>query len=642
MIRRRAHAFLAAVLIALVAVPVGAHAEDVEERVEAIDNVFNPDVVRIPVGGTVVWTNDGRSPHTVTADGGSFGSGDLAPGQTFTRTFTAPGAFPYYCAYHGAKDGAGMAGVVLVGDVPLPGAAGGVGPGREQPPGVPGPTVRVPKDFPTIQEAVDHAEPGGLVLVSPGVYREEVEVTTPFLTIRGTDRNRVILDGEFEYANGIHVVEADGVTVENMTARHYLLNAFYWSGVFGYRGSYLTAYDDGDYGLFAYDSQYGQFDDSYASGHPDSGFYIGQCDPCHAVITDVLAEGNALGFSGTNASGDILIANSEWRDNMAGIVPNTLDSEELPPQRDMVIAGNYVHDNDNLGAPAKALQYPSFGIGILVTGGRGNLVTQNLVEDQRVFGIAVLPMYDRNVWLSGENEVRDNRVRASGLADLALGAISTGGDCFSGNDFSTSAPPAIELIHGCGFSLAPAAGGDLGPTLGTLVRFAQAQSGAFPHGDWRTYAAPPPQPSMPGAAHAPPQPAIAETAVPQSFDIRDARGLYTTPPIDVNQEVTVFGFPLATSWWGLLIGLYGYALPLILYSAWVSIALWDLVRQEAVPNRQRIGWMAAVLLVPVLGPVAYYAFGRSPIQRSLRIMLVAGGMAIYLGVAAIGFAIGSG
>ncbi len=479
------------------------------------------------------------------------------------------------------------------------------------------------------------------MLISPGVYREEVLVTTPFLTIRGIDRNAVILDGEFTRANGINVVEADGVAVENMTARHYLLNGFFWSGVFGFRGSYLTAYNDGAYGIFAYDSQYGQVDHSYASGHPDSGFYIGQCRPCHAVITDVLAENNALGFSGTNAGGDLFVINSEWRDNLSGIVPNTLDSEENPPQRDAVIAGNYVHDNDNPDAPTHPLQYPSFGIGILITGGRGNLVTQNLVEDHDAFGIAVLPNLDENLWIAQDNEIRDNVVRESGRADLALGAPSGGGDCFEGNDFSTSLPAAVEALFGCGFTPFPAGGGDLGVTLGPFVRFAQAQGGNVPGGDWRTAPEPPDQPSMPGAAQAPPQPAIAETAVPQPFHIRDARGLLVTAPTGVDQEVTVLGFPLATTWWGLLIGLYGYVLPLILYAAWVSISLWDLVRQDAVPNRQRIGWMAVVLLAPLLGPVAYYAFGRSPIQRSLRLMLVAGGLLIYLVVAALGFVIGS-
>ena len=93
---------------------------------------------------------------------------------------------------------------------------------------------------------------------------------------------------------------------------------------------------------------------------------------------------------------------------------------------------------------------------------------------------------------------------------------------------------------------------------------------------------------MPGAESAPPDPAIAGTTVPEPARIRDARALDVPASTDVSQEVTVLGISLATSWWGVLIGLYVYALPLILYTAWVSIALWDLVRQEAVPNHPRV------------------------------------------------------
>ena len=65
-----------------------------------------------------------------------------------------------------------------------------------------GATRNVPGDYPTIQSAVDAADPGDLVLVDRGVYRETVSVSTPGLTIRGVDRNEVIIDGEFERFNG--------------------------------------------------------------------------------------------------------------------------------------------------------------------------------------------------------------------------------------------------------------------------------------------------------------------------------------------------------------------------------------------------------------------------------------------------------
>jgi len=533
-----------------------------------------------------------------------------------------------------------MAGIIVVGDAPIPGSTAGVGPGRETPPGLPGATIRVPADQPTIQAAVDHAQPGGLVLISPGVYREAVLVTTPFLTIRGTDRNRVVLDGGFEFDDGIQVVEADGVAVENLTVRNYVLNGLLWSSVFGYRASYVTAYNDGDYGVFAFASRYGQFDHAYASGHPDSGFYIGQCQPCDAVITDVLAEGNALGFSGTNAGGSLFVINSEWRDNMAGIVPNTLDSELLAPQRGVVIAGNWVHDNDDASAPAEPLQYPSLGIGIILNGGRDDVVTQNLVDGHENFGIAILPSPDRNLWLTQGNEVRDNVVRNSGIADLVLGWPAAGGDCFEGNDYSTSLPPAIQWRHGCDSWLRHAPGGSLGAEIGPLTRFLQAQ-GDLEVGDWRSQPPPPPQPSMPAAGSAPPAPAIAGSAVPEPIHIRDARALDVPASTDVSREVTVLGFPLAASWWGVLVGLYAYALPMILYTAWVSIALWDLVRQDAVPNRVRIWWMVGVIAIPLFGPIAYYVFGRSPIQRSLRLMLVAGGLGICVAMTALAVTLGA-
>ena len=70
------------------------------------------------------------------------------------------------------------------------------------------------EQYTTIQDAVDSANTGDLVLISPGVYNESVTVTTSYLTLRGTDRNKVIIDGEFMRENGIQIYETDGVTVE--------------------------------------------------------------------------------------------------------------------------------------------------------------------------------------------------------------------------------------------------------------------------------------------------------------------------------------------------------------------------------------------------------------------------------------------
>src|SRR4029453_17404123 len=69
-----------------IALPAHA-ASDETAQVRAIDNVFAPAILRIQPGGTVEWTIDGNAPHTVTADDGSWGSGTLSPGATYTHTF---------------------------------------------------------------------------------------------------------------------------------------------------------------------------------------------------------------------------------------------------------------------------------------------------------------------------------------------------------------------------------------------------------------------------------------------------------------------------------------------------------------------------------------------------------------------------
>lgn len=341
----------------------------------------------------------------------------------------------------------------------------------------------VPEDYPTIQAAVDAAEEGDLVLIAPGVYYEEVEVTTDNIVIRGLERNEVILDGEFDRQNGIQVVGADGVSIENMTAMNYERNGFLWTGVTGYRGSYLSAVRNGDYGIYAFDAVGGLFEHSYAAGSTSSGFYIGQCYPCDAVITDVVSEHNALGYSGTNAGGNLFVVNSTFRFNRMGIVPNSGTYELCYPQRETVIAGNRVYSNNQPDTAAFRWAVLFMGSGIFVSGGIQDTVRNNRVWDHDQFGIALAPYLEWNpsddltprenwslscaesrkletkapegsiTWEPLESRVFDNVVEDSRISDLVLAStgvdLSTLGNCFSGNTFATSSPNDIETLAPC-------------------------------------------------------------------------------------------------------------------------------------------------------------------------------------------------
>lgn len=386
-------------------------------------------------------------------------------------------------------------------------------------------TVKVPADAPTIQAAVDKAKEGDLILISPGVYKEEVIVQKKNLVIRGLDRNQVIIDGEFTRDNGIKVF-SDGVAVENLTVRNFKGNGVFFTGDYdsnyvltGYRASYVTVYNNGDYGIYAFNATKGQFDHSYGSGQPDSAYYIGQCKPCDAVITDSVAEYNMLGYSGTNST-DLIIANSEWRNNMIGIVPNSQDGEKLAPQGKTTIVGNWVHDNNNPGVPINNDTYRlASGIGIITTGGVDNVIEKNLVENHPRGGIAVIlwPFRDPGLppFEAIGNKVLNNVVKNTspeGLGDLALwmydSSKGTNGNCFQGNTYTTSFPPNIEQVAPCD-----------GTGQSNLPDIDLAQLTPGPAGvDYKTMKAPPDQPNMPDAATAPPLPATPDR-VPVKIDV---------------------------------------------------------------------------------------------------------------------------
>jgi plastocyanin len=80
--------------------------------------------VDVVAGETVRWSNDSTRAHDIVAADGSFDSGRVTVGLTYSHRFTAAGAVPYYCSLHPF-----MTGEVDVHDVVLdaPGQRAGSG-----------------------------------------------------------------------------------------------------------------------------------------------------------------------------------------------------------------------------------------------------------------------------------------------------------------------------------------------------------------------------------------------------------------------------------------------------------------------------------------------------------------------------------
>jgi nitrous oxidase accessory protein NosD len=384
-------------------------------------------------------------------------------------------------------------------------------------------TLRVPADYSTVSDAADAAQPGDLILVSPGRYPETVRIKTADVTLRGTDRNAVVIDGEVRRANGV-VVSAPGVSIENLTVRNNTLNGVLVTGMSdggdglakgsdgytkldpakfpplqGFRVSYVTAGNNGLYGIYAFDAQHGVIERNYVSGSADSGIYVGQCRPCGILVQDNIAERNAVGYEGTNASGDMYVLRNRFSGNRVGLTSNSDYQEALVPQSGATVVGNLLTGNAEPASPAQA--DGGFGIGLGIAGGTDNLVARNRVEGNPAVGIVLGSAVDLPPL---RNRLIGNVFGGNG-SDVVFAASARApgtGNCLQDNLLTTTVPGGLPFS-------CPAPGGT--QPSAPVPRMNPPRGLPFPD-----VAAPPDQPDMPGAGQAPPS---AAAGLPGPVDV---------------------------------------------------------------------------------------------------------------------------
>ena len=92
-----------ALALSLMAVAGGASPASSGEyttKAKIVDFSFQPKRIEIGQGTAVKWVNKGAESHTVTANDGSWDSGNMSPGDTFRKRFKQTGVFKFHCEIH--------------------------------------------------------------------------------------------------------------------------------------------------------------------------------------------------------------------------------------------------------------------------------------------------------------------------------------------------------------------------------------------------------------------------------------------------------------------------------------------------------------------------------------------------------------
>lgn len=334
----------------------------------------------------------------------------------------------------------------------------------------------------SIHAAVRAVDKGSnsVIKIRPGTYKEGITLVghrydgLSFVGSSGNPRNTILegngakLNGTNDVAqNGIDATNVNNLRIENLWARNFETNGFFvhadngTTNCNGFVMKHDLASFNRSYGLFAKRCIGGRITQSKGWGHGDSAFYIGetppQANPKWTQIDHDVAYENVLGYSGTNSK-YVEIHHSDFFNNGAGIVPNTLDSEAFQPNATGKIRDNDIFWNNfnyflpnspvetvsgGLGTIGdQTINYPT-GAGVILFGSDGWVVRDNRIFGNFMWGAAVFSDPFNSSALSEHNRIVDNELGRDGTDTNQFDFFHDGsgkGTCFSGN----SSPVTVD------------------------------------------------------------------------------------------------------------------------------------------------------------------------------------------------------
>ncbi|MFL5741423.1 MAG: parallel beta-helix domain-containing protein [Flavisolibacter sp.] len=321
----------------------------------------------------------------------------------------------------------------------------------------------------SIQAAVDAAHPGFIIMIDAGIYNEAVVVNKPGILLVGAT-DGVIIQNPGGKENGVTATDlADGFVLKNLTVRNFEENGVYLDHVNGFLLSNVTTINNGEYGLFPVFSTNGIIEHCSASGHSDTGIYVGQSS--NVSISNNVVTANVNGLEVENSK-NVVVAKNQSYDNVAGLLVILLPGLEVKSASDVLVFKNNIFNNNHTNFAPPGGGFESIipkGVGILVLGADRTKITENNIYNNDFTGIAVVstavlgslaglpPSAFADIEPNPDgNQILKNVLTHNGTAptpgfpfpgvDLLWDGTGTG-NCWSLNTFSTLYPSPLPTCN---------------------------------------------------------------------------------------------------------------------------------------------------------------------------------------------------
>lgn len=295
----------------------------------------------------------------------------------------------------------------------------------------------------SIQAFINKAKAGDTIRVMPGVYRETVFIDKENITLQGVvvDGKWAVMDGGGKLHDGI-LASGHGVTIQKFWVTGYKGNGIMTQGANNYRiiDNYV---DGGFYGIFPQFGRNGLVAGNRVTRVEDAGIYVGMSDNVDVIGNE--AWGNVIGIESEN-SRDMLMEGNYVHDNTAGFAITLIPGLPIKDAARTTVRRNFIANNNlkNFAPASSVVASIPAGIGVLLLAVKdatieGNIITGNntvavFTTDHATFGMASdtrVDPFPANIALLGNHYTNNGNKPASSFKTVLKTAGVSRADVFA-------------------------------------------------------------------------------------------------------------------------------------------------------------------------------------------------------------------